>query len=69
MSKNRLGTYVIVKHIRVLRILKFGVNIIHPAGLNRSLSNVFNENWIRTGNTIDITTLIRKKTFFGILLI
>ena len=43
MSKNRPEIYVIVRHIRVLGILRLGVNIIHPAGLNRSLNNVFSE--------------------------
>lgn len=63
MSKNRLGTYVIIIHIKVLRILKFGVNIIHSTGLNKSLSNVFSEDWIKMGNAIDIITLNRINFF------
>ena len=68
MSNNRLGTYVIVRQIRVLRILRFGVNIIHPAGLNRSLNDVFNEACMRIGNVTDITILNRIKNFFGIIM-
>lgn len=63
MSKNRLGTYVIVRHIRVLKILKFWVNIIHSDGLNKSLNSVFIEDWIKIGNTIDINMLNRIKVF------
>lgn len=69
MSNNRLGTYVIVRHIRVLRILKFGVNIIHPSGLNRTLNDVFNEACMRIGDAKDITTLNRIKYFFGIIML
>lgn len=54
---------MIVRHIRVLKILKFWVNIIHSDGLNKSLNSVFIEDWIKIGNTIDINMLNRIKVF------
>ena len=68
MSNNRLGTYVIVRQIRVLRMLRFGVKIIHPAGVSRSLNDVVNEACMRIGNVTDITILNRIKNFFGIIM-